>query len=479
MNRILTGRRKFIVKMTLSLLISFYFFDACTAVRGEDEAWSDAVGLIQQIKEPVFRDSVYLITNFGAVPNVEELSTVAINKAIETCSSQGGGTVLIPDGVFRTGAVVLKSNVNLHLSDNSIVSFSTDPADYLPVVLTRWEGIDCYNFCPLIYANGAENIAVTGNGLLKGNASVENWWKWKGLEEYGWKAGQPSQLLPTARPQLDVFNKNNVPVSERIMGEGFYLRPQFINFINCKNVLLSGFTIENSPFWLIHPLLSENVIVRGLHINSLGPNNDGCDPESSKNVLIENCYFNTGDDCIAIKSGRNNDGLKTVSSENIFVKNCFMQNGHGGVVMGSEISGGIKNVFVDSCQMDSPELDRAIRVKTNSNRGGVVENIYVRNLKIGQVREAILLVDCVYDIINEGVGTFYPVIRNVNLANIECSSSKYALLIEGIQNRDCVYDIHVSNSDFEGVVKGNSIKYGKDISLDNVKINGRLTNLKD
>ena len=156
-----------------------------------------------------------------------------------------------------------------------------------------------------------------------------------------------------------------------------------------------------------------------------------------------------------------------------------MQNGHGGVVMGSEISGGIKNVFVDSCQMDSPELDRAIRVKTNSNRGGVVENIYVRNLKIGQVREAILLVDCVYDIINEGVGTFYPVIRNVNLANIECNSSKYALLIEGIQNRDCVYDIHVSNSDFEGVVKGNSIKYGKDISFDNVKINGRLTNLKD
>ena len=210
-------------------------------------------------------------------------------------------------------------------------------SDYLPLVYTRWEGIDCYNYCPLIYANGAENIAITGKGLLKGNASVDNWWKWKGKKEYGWKEGEPSQLDESARPLLDELNKNNVPADQRIMGEGHYLRPQFINLVNCKNILLSDFTMENSPFWIIHPLFCENVIVRGLIINSLGTNNDGCDPESCKNVLIENCYFNTGDDCIAIKSGRNNDGLKSGRpSENIIVRNCMMENGHGGVVMGTK-----------------------------------------------------------------------------------------------------------------------------------------------
>lgn len=466
------------VKIGLLFLLSLLIL-SCGTKNEYKNSWGDASKVLQEIKEPLFVEKTYLITDFGASADTNILSTEAINKAITECSENGGGTVLIPDGTFKTGAIILKSNVNLKLSDKAIVSFSTNPSDYLPLVYTRWEGIDCYNYCPLIYANGAEKIAITGKGLLKGNASVDNWWKWKGRKEYGWKEGEPSQLIANARPLLDELNKNNVPADQRIMGEGHYLRPQFINLVNCKNVLLSDFTMENSPFWIIHPLFCENVIVRGLTINSLGTNNDGCDPESCKNVLIENCYFNTGDDCIAIKSGRNNDGLKSGRpSENIVVRNCMMENGHGGVVMGSEISGGIKNVYVENCKMDSPELDRAIRFKTNSNRGGTIENIYVRNVEIGEVKEAILRIESSYDIKNEGTDTLFTVIRNINLDSLKCESSKYALLVEGIKDVDCVYDIKVSNSEFNGVKNGNNISWIRDIYLHNVRINGELIDEK-
>ncbi len=462
------------MKIGIYVLLLLLTVTACKNTSIDSKAWDEAYKIIEQISEPVFNDKVYSIIDFGAISDSDSLSTKAINAAISECSSNGGGTVIVPAGTFKSGPIVLKSNVNLNLDEKAVLSFSTNPADYLPVVYTRWEGIDCYNYSPLIYANGAENIAITGKGLLKGNASTENWWKWKGRKEYGWVEGEPSQLMAHARPQLDVLNKNNVPANQRIMGEGFYLRPQFINFVNCKNILLSDFTMENSPFWIIHPLFSENIIVRGLTINSLGTNNDGCDPESCKNVLIENCYFNTGDDCIAIKSGRNNDGLKSGRpSENIFVRNCHMENGHGGVVMGSEISGGIRNVFVENCWMDSPELDRAIRFKTNSNRGGVIENIYVRNVKIGEVNESILRIESTYDIKNEGTDTLYTIIRNINLDSIKCESSKYALLVEGIKDRDCVYDIKITNSEFNGVKKENKISDVRDIQLENVLINGK------
>ncbi|HPR30938.1 MAG TPA: glycoside hydrolase family 28 protein [Prolixibacteraceae bacterium] len=450
---------------------------SCTSTNEKNDPWAYAQQIVAGIQEPSFPDKTYSILDYGAKAEPDFSSTQPINAAIEACSQNGGGKVLVPEGVFFTGAIHLKSNVNLVLTEKAVLSFSVDPADYLPVVLTRWEGIDCYNFSPLIYATGQENVAITGSGLLQGNASIDNWWKWKGREEYGWLPGEPSQLLPHARPRLDELNKNRVPVEERIMGDGYYLRPQFIHFHRCKNILISDITIENSPFWVIHPLLSENITVRNVHINSLGTNNDGFDPESCKNVLVENCYFNTGDDCIALKSGRNNDGLQSPPVENVVVRECHMENGHGGVVLGSEISGGVKNVFVENCTMDSPELDRAIRIKTNSNRGGIVENIHVRNVKIGEVNEAILRINCKYDIKKEGTDTLYPVIRNVNLSGIECEKSKYALLIEGIEGQNCIYGIHLSGSNFRGVEKKSIIREAKDITLENVTINGEVAKL--
>lgn len=461
--------------MSLQKLILFILITVIAGCSSAQNGLSKSAQILKNIEAPEFKDKTYNVLEFGAKNDGVTLSTLAINKAIETCHDNGGGTVLISEGTFYTGAIHLLSNVNLHVAEGAVLSFSTQPKDYLPLVYTRWEGIDCYNYSPLIYAHNQTNIAITGKGKLQGNASAENWWIWKGKPEEGWTEAHPSQLLEHARPALDIYNANEVPVENRRMGEGFYLRPQFINFVKCTNVLIEDVTIENSPFWVIHPLFCENLVVRGIHINSLGPNNDGCDPESCKNVLIENCYFNTGDDCIAIKSGRNKDGLKAnIPSENIIVRNCSMENGHGGVVMGSEISGGVRNVFVENCTMDSPELDRAIRIKTNSNRGGVVENIYIDRVKVGQVSEAVLRINCTYDIKKEGTDTLYPVIRKVYLSNIESQKSKYAVFMDGIENQQTIYDIHISNSKFNGVDKGNNITHAANIIFDQVYINNKL-----
>ena len=464
----------------VKILLFNLLFCVVMVVTAQDKQWALADKILEQIEKPVFNDHTVNIIDFGAKADGKTNNSVAINRAIKACHDDGGGIVVVPEGTFYTGAIHLLSNVNLHINEGAKLLFSIDPKDYLPLVYTRWEGIDCYNYSPLIYAIDQENIAITGKGLLQGNSSTDDWWIWKGLSAYGWKEGDSCQLMPHARPALDKANDAGIPVTERQMGEGFFLRPQFINFVRCKRVLIENVTIENSPFWVIHPMLCESVTVKGIHINSLGPNNDGCDPESCKNMLIEGCYFNTGDDCIAIKSGRNRDGIEAnIPSENIVVRNCMMENGHGGVVIGSEISGGARNVFVENCKMDSPELDRAIRIKTNSNRGGVVENMYVRNIEIGKVREAILRINCNYDVRREGLGTFFPLVRNINLSGITCASSKYGALLQGIEGQDCIDNISISNSKFDGVSKGNEIEFAKNIVFDNVYINGELNSFAE
>ena len=296
-----------------------------TCQSNEQKAWALADSISRTITEPTFRDKVYNIIDFGAIADGKTKNTSAINAAITQCSKDGGGQVLVANGKFLTGAIHMKSNVDLHIEASAVLLFSTEPTDYLPLVRTRWEGDDCYNYSPLIYAEGQTNIAVTGIGTLDGQGSTENWWPWKGGARNGWIKGTPSQLDRNCRPLLKKYNDTQVPVEKRQMGEGYYLRPQFISFIHCLNIKFEDFTIKNSPFWVLHPLLSENVIVRNVTVNSEGPNNDGCDPESCKNVLIENCTFNTGDDCIALKSGRDFDGRReNAPIENVVIRNCFM-----------------------------------------------------------------------------------------------------------------------------------------------------------
>ena len=436
-----------------------------------NDQWTKVDSLLGRISTPVFPDKEFSINDFGAVADGVTMNTEAINNAITACNDAGGGMVIIPQGKYLTGSVHLKSNVNLHLNDNAVLLFSTNPKDYLPVVLTRWEGIDCYNYSPLIYAYDLENIAITGKGTLDGQATEDNWWSWKGRSEYGWEEGMHSQSEPNSRPRLKMYNENQTPVKERVFGDGYYLRPQLINIYKCRNILLEDITLTNSPFWIIHPLLSENLTVRGIKANSNGPNTDGCDPESCKDVLIEDCYFNTGDDCIAIKSGRNQDGRRwNVPSQNIIVQNCKMQNGHGGVVMGSEISGGVNHVFVRNCVMNSPMLDRAIRIKTNSYRGGIVEDIFVRDVEVGQVGEAALRINCSYEN-PETEGKFMPVVRNVYIDSMTVNKAEYAFYLEGIKGEDCVYNINVTNSVFENVKKENIVEYVNDFNIKNVTIN--------
>jgi len=235
-----------------------------------------------------------------------------------------------------------------------------------------------------------------------------------------------------------------------------------------------------TPFWVLHPLLSENVIVRGVTVNSEGPNNDGCDPESCKNVLIENCTFNTGDDCIALKSGRDFDGRReNAPIENVIIRNCQMRKGHGGVSMGSEISGGCKNIFIENCQMSSPELERAILIKTNNSRGGITEGVYVRNVIVGEVKDAILSINCSYHISAEGEGKFPPLIKNIYLTNVISKKSTFAIWLEGIKGKKCVDNIFVENCVFSGVEQKNQITDIGKVTIKNVILNGETINLSN
>lgn len=416
--------------------------------------------ILARIKAPQFAQRDFAITEFGAVADAD--CTAAVAKAVAACHAKGGGRVVVPAGVWVTGAVHLKSNVNLHLAEGATLRFSPEPAKYLPVVLTRFEGIECMNYSPLIYAFEQENVAITGKGTLDGSANWETWWAWNHKAK-----GQPTMQVP-ARRKLDDQGTAGVPVAERVYGEGHYLRPNFIQPYRCKNVLIEGVTIINSPMWEIHPVLCTNVTVRGVTVRSLGTNNDGCDPESCRDVLIEDCLFETGDDCIAIKSGRNNDGRRVgVPSENIVIRRCTMKDGHGGVTMGSEISGGVRNVFVSDCTMDSPNLDRAIRFKSNAVRGGVIENIHIRDVKIGQVEKAVLSIEFDYE---EGAnGPHKPVLRDVRIENVTSQSSGAVAIvtafpgavIEGIRLRDCA---------FRGVEAADILKHSGSLTLENVTI---------
>jgi polygalacturonase len=439
------------------------------AAKTSADPWVQVPEILKRIKPPKFPKKDFSILKYGAKTGGATDCTNAIRQAIEECSKKGGGRVVVPEGEFLTGAIHLKSNVNLHVSEGATLKFSKDPKAYLPVVFSRWEGMELMNYSPFIYAFEQTNIAITGEGTLDGQSS-ESFWKWHGNPRYG---GNPDVLSQKAdRAKLYKMMNNNVPAKERVFGEGHYLRPQFIQPYRCKNVLIEGVKILNSPMWEIHPVLCEKVTVNKVWISSHGPNNDGCDPESCRDVLIKDCYFDTGDDCIAIKSGRNDDGRRiNVPTENVIVTGCTMKDGHGGITIGSEISGGVKNVFGENCQMDSPNLDHALRVKNNAQRGGLLENFYFRNIIVGQVAHAIITIDFNYE---EGAkGKYTPVMRNFVAENIKSGKSKYMMDAQGFENAP-IYGLQIKNSTFDRVANGAVAANLKDTLLENVRINGKI-----
>ena len=427
------------------------------------QGWQDVDAVLKRIVAPVFPEKDFSIVDFGAKKDAD--STKAIRAAIDACHAAGGGRVIIPAGRWLTGSLFLRSNVNLHLQDGAVLEWTFNLDDY-PVVFTRFEGIECMNFSPLIYAYEQENIAVTGKGTLDGGASNETWWLWNPKDK-SLRVGKHS-LQHEDRLALIEMGNTGVPVEERVFGKCHYLRPNFIQPYRCRNILIEGVTILRSPMWEIHPVLSENITVRGVTITTHGPNNDGCDPECCRDVLVEDTLFDTGDDCIAIKSGRNNDGRRVgVPSENIIVRNCIMKDGHGGVVLGSECSGHIRNVWVEKCTMDSPNLDRALRFKDNAVRGGILENVFMRDVQVGQVGEAVLTIDLLYE---EGPdGDHMPIVRNVQMERITSSASPRVMFIRGFEGA-VIDNIRISDSVFEGVTHTEVVEYAGAISFDRVRI---------
>lgn len=470
----------FILSFTLALLINAHIVIAQTnnisnfSDRLEKSGWDHVPEILEKIVAPTFNNEDYDITNYGAIEGEEILCTEAISKAIAACNKNGGGRVVVPRGTFLTGAIHLKDNVNLHISEGAVLKFSTNPQDYLPVVKAKWEGTELMNYSPLIYAYEKKNIALTGKGLLDGQASNEYWWNWCGSEKFGWKEGMPSYKNTDSRPALLNMGDEGVPVEDRIFGDGHYLRPTFVEFYECENILIEGVTLKDSPFWFIHPVLSRNITIDGITVESQGPNTDGCDPESCSYVLIKNCVFNVGDDCIAIKAGRNNDGRRVnVPSTNFVIKDCKMLDGHGGVVIGSEITGGCWDVYAEDCVMDSPNLDRALRIKSNSKRGSVVRNIYMRNVKVGQVGEAIVKLNLHYDPKEAEGYNYKSVIENIFVENVTSEKSKYALYLDGLDNSK-VKNINIINCSFNGVEDGNFLNNVESLITKNFYINGVL-----
>ncbi len=427
--------------------------------------WDRVPRILSRIQAPRFPDRDFVITDFGAVADGKADATAAIRRAIEACHAAGGGRVVIPAGTWNTGAIQLKSQVNLHVSEGAVLLFSTRPEAYLPAVLTRWEGMDCYNYSALIWAQGAENIAITGKGVLDGQADFSNWWGWVKVND---KTRADPRFQKRSRDQLYAQMTAGVPVAERVYGEGHYLRPNFIQPYRCRNILIEGVTLRRSPMWEVHPVFCTNVTVRGLTIVTHGPNNDGCDPESSRNVLIEDTLFDTGDDCIAIKSGRNNDGRHWLApSENLVIRGCTMKDGHGGTVIGSEISGSCRNVFTEDCTMDSPDLDRALRLKTNAVRGGVIENVFMRNVKVGRVADAVLTIDFAYE---EGEkGSHYPLVRNVVLEHVTGRSAPRVLSLVGYA-KSPIQNVVLRHCTFAGVEGADDVRHVDDLEMTDVAI---------
>ena len=460
----------------LKTLLLALLLPACAFAAGWDD--NEYKRIEQSIQLPKIAERQFLITSFGAKTTATAAQNQkAINRVISLVSKKGGGKVIIPKGTWNTGAIELKSHVNLVLEEGATLHFAFEPKLY-PLVRTSWEGLACRNYSPCIYAYKATDIAITGKGTIDGGGNNDTFWQWNGSPRFGYKEGvtKESQKLGS-RSKLLKMAEDGVPFDERKFGMGYGLRPQLVNMVHCERILIKDVKMINSPFWVIHPLLSKNITVDGVYVWNEGPNGDGCDPEACENVLIQNCVFHTGDDCIAIKSGRNNDGrLWNQPSKNIIIRNCKMEDGHGGVVIGSEISGGCENVYAENCVMDSPHLERILRIKTNNCRGGQVQNINMRNVVVGQCKEAVVKINLDYERKEICYRGFEPIVNNVNVENVTCQKSDYGVLIIGRDSLENVYDINIKNCKFDGVVKEPVKITGKtrNVKFDNLVINGSL-----
>ena len=439
--------------------------DAAFAVSPEDYVASDVQVYknlspyfeMPTLTVPQFPDRDFVITDFGAVGDGKTKNTKAFAQAIEACFDAGGGRVVVPDGEWLTGPIHLKSFVNLHLSDGATIRFSQDFDDYLPVVFVRWEGIECYNYSPPLYGYGLRNVAITGHGVIDGQG--EAWWPWHRRQR-------------AAAEKLYQLILKGVPPTERILGtEEMGMRPNFVQLIACHQVLIENVTFTNGPMWTVNPVYCNEMIVRGIKVKTSGPNNDGINPDSTQNLLIEDCYLSTGDDCMALKAGLNEEGWRVGRcTENIVIRRVYCHEGHGGVVMGSEMSGGIRNVYAHDCIMDG--TDRGFRVKSMRGRGGVIEDIWVDNIQMRNIGGQAIRLNMYYSSSTIVPASQTPaVFRNFYISNITCDKAATAVEITGLP------ELAIKNINMENMVIGSNegikITDGIDLTLKNIELSTR------
>jgi polygalacturonase len=413
-------------------------------------AWAQLPAILARIQPPQFPSNEFPITRYGAVADGVTDCTEAFRKAIDDCSRSGRGQVVVSGGTFLTGPIHLKSNVDLCVRKGATIRFSADPSHYLPVVFARYEGTEVMNFSPLVYAFEQTNIAVTGDGTLDGQGA--HWHPWKSSSD----------------PRLPVeMASHGMPVKQRIFGQGHHLRPNFVVPVRCNNVLIEGVHIIDSPMWVLNPVYCTNVTVHNVTVDTRGPNTDGCDPDSCSDVLIRDCKFSDGDDCISIKSGRDRDGQKVnIPARDIVIQNCHFQAGHGGIALGSETSGGIRDVFAEHCEFDSTNLEMAIRLKTNPARGGYIQDVYVRDCVI---RQAQIGIDMTLKYASSGEmdGDAIPMIRNIDIRDTTFRRlSRQPIFIEGWSESSPISDVSIVDCRFLHAAEKNYITNATNIVMD-------------
>lgn len=480
--RIVVNRKNILklIPIVLMILIS------CASNNFESQAekqnidgWLKVDSILSRINTPIFKNADYYVENFINKNDGRKTFVNAVNRAIVECNKQGGGRVIIPEGEhISNGPIHLLSNVNLYLEDNSIIKFGADPLDYTPLVMVRWEGTLCYNYSPLIYSYQQKNIAVTGNGLIDGQTQL-GWYKWK--------RDNDGKNQANDKKTLRQFGNDVTPVETRVFGNGYldlnndgkddgygdgenhYLRPTTIEFVECENVLIEDLTIMNSPFWTVHPVFCTNVVIRGLDIKKGITNDDGIDPDSCTDVLIENCTINTNDDAIAIKAGRDQDAWNRPSAQNIIIRNNNLTSEVNGFCIGSEMSGGVNNIFVYNNEL--PSVIRAINFKCNLDRGGKVENVYIKNIKVGVCKGELLIFRMDY---HGYRGNNYPTkFNNFFVTDILCDTVKETpFKIVGVESEK-IKRVYLKNIEIKNAGKQSEIKFAEDIISNNVTINGK------
>ncbi|MCF6333013.1 MAG: glycoside hydrolase family 28 protein [Draconibacterium sp.] len=446
------------MKNIVPFILIILFLSSCNQKKLEiNESIVDVESILQNISAPEFADRIFRVdiqnNNNDSLFDYKTL----INNKITECSESGGGKVILPSGnLFCKGSIILKSNVNLHLEEGTVLTFSQDPKYYLPVVLVRWEGTEAYNYSPFIYAKNQKNIAISGKGTIDGNGSAEDSFrKWRSMQKKD-------------QEKLREMGRNGIPVENRIFGEGHFLRPQLVHLLNCENVLFEDFKLIDGAFWLMQPTYCNNVIFRGVRVESTFINNDGIDIDSDTNVLVEDCFFNTGDDFIAIKSGRDQDAWRVNKpSKNIVIRNCKSEICLHGISFGSEMSGGIDNVFVENLTFGKIR-QMGIQFKSNKDRGGYIKNILIKNIQIDSVGDAISFTNQYHSY--EG-GNSPSEFKNITIENINCKvASNRAISIIGLPEMP-ITNVVLKDISIKNTSEPSEIINVKNMEWENVNLN--------